>query len=140
MIKNLLVLFGLLDLISFIRSCKIGLKLLISLINPIPLFGFAFHLFEFALIASLLISGTLLMFKKRSGLIIYYGQFIFKLAFIVLTFGFLLKVFGLPYSSLGYKLIAGLVITLEFIRLVLTIIIHRKHFYNKSNISTVTVN
>jgi len=138
MIKNLLVLLGLLDFISFFRTYKVGLKLLVSLKNPIPLFGFVFHLFEFALIASLLISGALLMFKRRSGLMVYYGQFIFKLAFMVLTFGFLLKVFGLPYSSLGYKLIAYLVITLEFFRLVLTIIIHRKHYYNQSNISTLT--
>ncbi len=127
MIKSLLVLFGFFDFISFIRTYKFGLKLLDGLCNlhGIPLFGFAFHVVEISLIASLLISGTLLMHKRESGLMVYYFQFVFKLACMILTFGFLLTIFDISFNSFGYKLLVFIVITLEFVRLILTIIIHR---------------
>jgi hypothetical protein len=130
MFKNLLVVFGLLDLISLFMTFRLGLKLLDEIVNPagLPIFWIIYHVFEVVLIASLLISGILSILKSKSSLIVFYIQFPFKFAFMILSFGFFLKMFGIPYDSMIYKFMAFTVMTLEIARLAITIRIHRKYY------------
>ena len=133
MLKNLLVLFGLFDLISFFRTFNIGFKLLNGTlkVEGLPILAYLLPMFEAALIATLLISGILSILKRKSSIILYYVQFPFKIAFMVLTFGFFLKIFGLPYNSISYLVIVIVVHFIEIIRLALTIQIHRKFYRAK---------
>ena len=123
--KNGLVLFGILDIVSFIRMYKLGLNLL-------DFSEYCFDLpsimgvLELTLILSLPITGILLLLRKKAGLIVYYFQFPFKIGFLILSFGFLLKIFQLPFSSTAYYIILIIVILLEIIRLYLSIITHKE--------------
>ncbi|MBN1251000.1 MAG: hypothetical protein JXA16_02620, partial [Bacteroidales bacterium] len=62
------------------------------------------------------------------ALIIYYFQFPFKLAFMILTFGFLLKLSIIPQESILFKIILFTVFLLEFFRLIYSILIHKKYY------------
>ena len=129
MLKNFLILFGILDLISLLRTYKNGLKLIGIILNPETLsFYRIIDIFEVILIASLLITGILSILKRKSSLVGFYIQFPFKLAFMILSFGFLLKVFGIPYDSIIYKFLVFIVITLEIARLIITITINRRNY------------
>jgi len=130
MFKSFLVLFGLLDLINLIGAFKLGLKLLDTIFNPegLTFFWIIYDVFEVVLIVSLLISGILSILKSKSGLIVFYIQFPFKLAFMILTFGFFLKMFEIPYESMIYKIMAFTVIALEVARLAISIKIHRRYY------------
>jgi hypothetical protein len=123
MIKYGLILFGIFDLLSFWRTYKIGLSMIDNL-EHFPLIS----ILEMVLILSLIVSGTLSILRNKSALIIYYFQFPLRLAFMVLTFGFLLKIFGLSYDSIMYKLILGLTYLLEVGRLGYTIVIHKRYY------------
>lgn len=127
MSKYILAIFGILDFISFIRTYKIG----ISRIDNIEHFPIMF-MFEILLIISLLASGLFSIMNKKISLIIYYIQIPLRIAFMILTFGFLLEIFGLQYDSLGYKIIVAITFLLEITRLIFTIVIHRRKFRTQS--------
>jgi len=130
MSKYGLLLFGFLDIVSFIRTSKLGLNLLDS-----SDYGFdlpsIMSVLGLTLILSLPISGILLLLRKKAGLIVYYFQFPFRIGFLILSFGFLLKIFQLPLNSTAYYINLGIIILLEIIRLSLSIITHKK--INKVN-------
>ncbi len=123
--KTLLIVFGLLDLFSFVRTYKNGL----SLIDNFKHFTIM-SILEIVLIASLIVSGVFSIFRNKISLIIYYVQFPLRFAFMILTFGFMLKLFGLQYDSLGYKILVGIIFLLEILRIVFTIKIHKSEFKN----------
>lgn len=85
---------------------------------------------EILLIISLIGSGVLSILRKKISLIIYYTQIPLRLAFMILTFGFLFKLFGLQYDSIGYKILVGLTFLLEIARLTFSIMIHKRKFKN----------
>ncbi|MCG6191440.1 hypothetical protein [Maribellus maritimus] len=124
--KNLLIAFGLLDLISFLQSYKIGINMLNS-IGQIPILS----ILEILLIVSLIASGIFSIMRKKISLIIYYIQFPLKLGFVILTFAFLFKLFGLQYNSNGYRILLWIIVLLEIARLIFSIMIHKREFRNK---------
>jgi hypothetical protein len=65
--KNLLIAFGLLDILSFVQSYKIGVNMLNS-IGQIPILS----ILEILLIVSLIASGIFSIMRKKVSLIIYY--------------------------------------------------------------------
>jgi hypothetical protein len=123
--KNLLIAFGLLDLYSFVRTYKIGISMFDN-IEHFPIMS----ILEIILIVSLIASGVLSILRKKISLIIYYAQIPLRLAFMILTFGFLLRVFGLQYDSIGYKILVGITLLLEIARLTFSIMIHKRIFKN----------
>jgi len=120
MTKKILIAFGLLDLLAFAKTYKIMFKMIenFSLIS-IP---------EIFLIISLIASGIFSIMRKKSSLIIYYFQFPLKITFVIMTFGFLFKMLGFQYDSVGYKILLGVTFLLEITRLIITIMIHKKEF------------
>lgn len=124
--KNLLIVFGLLDLISFVQSYKIGINMLNS-IGQIPILS----ILEILLIVSLIASGIFSIMRKKISLIIYYIQFPLKLGFVILTFALLFKLFGLQYNSDGYRILLWIIVLLEIARLIFSIMIHKREFRNK---------
>lgn len=123
MMNNLLIVFGLLDLFSFVRTYKIGINMFDN-IEHFPIMS----ILEILLITSLIASGILSILRRKISLIIYYIQVPLRLAFMILTFGFLLKLFGLQYDSVGYKILVGITFLLEIARLTYTIMIHKRKF------------
>jgi len=80
------------------------------------------------LIMSLVVSGVLSIMRKKISLIVYYFQFPLRITFVILTFGFLFKIFGFQYDTVGYQILLGVTVLLEITRLVITIKIHKKEF------------
>lgn len=122
--KNILILFGLLDLLTIIFSHKT----LLNLIKNPDLILALINLLTLVLLLSILLSGILSILKKKSALIIYYFQFPFKLGFFILSFGFILKIFDITLGTSLYYIVSGIIIFLEFARLLINIIIHKKYF------------
>jgi len=123
--KNVLIAFGLLDLYAFIRTYKVGLKLLDNF-EHFPIM----NSLEILLIVSLVASGVLSIMRKKSALIIYYFQIPLRLTFVILSFGFLINLFGFQYNSIEYKVLIILTSLLEIARLTFTIMIHKREFKN----------
>lgn len=121
--KNILIAFGLLDLYAFIRTYKVGLKLLDNF-EYFPIM----NSLEILLIVSLVASGVLSIMRKKSALIIYYFQIPLRLTFVILSFGFLINLFGFQYNSIEYKVLIILTSLLEIARLTFTIMIHKREF------------
>lgn len=124
--KNILIAFGLLDLYSLIRTYKLGIKLLDNF-EHVPIL----NSLEILLIVSLLVSGVLSIMRKKSALVIYYFQIPLRIIFMILTFGFLIKLFGFQYDSVGYKIMVIIASLLELVRLTYSIMIHKKEFKTK---------
>ena len=125
MTKKTLILFGLLDLVSFVVTYKFVIKV-IENIDRFSLLSIP----EILLIVSLIASGVLSIMRKKTSLIIYYIQFPLRVTFMILTFGFIFKLLGFQYDSVGYRILVVITFLLEIIRLLITIMIHKKE-YNK---------
>ncbi len=122
--KRTLQLFGFLDIITLLRSYK-------YLIPPtltwryFPLVAIG----NIVIYASVFLSAFFLLRKNKLGLWLTYLQFPLRLAFVVLSFGFLLELSRLVSNS--YMIIFWILIGLEILRLIFTIQIHRKYFSKK---------
>ena len=125
MTKKTLILFGLLDLVSFVVTYKFVIKV-IENIDRFSLLSIP----EILLIVSLIASGVLSIMRKKTSLIIYYIQFPLRVTFMILTFGFIFILLGFQYDSVGYRILVVITFLLEIIRLLITIMIHKKE-YNK---------
>jgi hypothetical protein len=123
MIKYLLIFLGILDLLSFIQTIDLAWQNINNL-SDLPVI----QILAVLLIVSLLASGVLSILMKKSSLIIYYSQFLFKMAFFILTFGFVLNFIGFQNDTIFYKIIATVIMMLELGRLIYTIYVHRKYF------------
>lgn len=123
MTKKTLILFGLLDLVSFV----VTFKFLLKVIENIERFSL-FSIPEILLIISFIASGILLIKRKKISLIIYYFQFPLRVTFMILTFGFLFNLFGFQYDSVGSKILVVTTFLLEVVRLIITIMIHKKEY------------
>lgn len=122
--KKLLILFGLLDIVTLVRSYGHWTNLLGQWDN--------FHwitIGNLVIYLSLLLSSYFLIRQNKLGLWVTYGQFPLRLAFMVLSFGFLLTLTNLLDSGQAiYGILMWGLLGLEIVRLVMTIQVHRKYY------------
>jgi hypothetical protein len=139
-IRYSLIILGTLDLVSFYRTYETGLyvwnEILILLEYVfdskadlwVNILSLGISILNLILILLFFVSGLLLIIGKRAGIIVYYFEFPLRLMFITLTFGFVLKLFGIVFGSLLYNLILMLLVGLEILRLIFSIWVRRKYF------------
>jgi hypothetical protein len=120
--KNLLILFGVLDFIAVFKSYK-GIYQLSFANSNFLWMDLLILLIYFSLIAS----GFYLIKKKKPGLWISYLQFPLRLVFVIFSFGFLLIINGIN-QLIGMYVLTIILAVLEIIRLVITILIHWKYY------------
>lgn len=125
--KKLLLLFGLLDIVTLVRSYQHIIPQASSW-TDYPLMTIA----SSVLYASLVLSAYFLIMQNKLGLWITYIQFPLRMFFLVLSFGFLLITARLFNDrSIIYSTMMWFVIGLEIVRLIITIVIHKKYFNSK---------
>ena len=122
--KRLLQIFGLLDIITLVRSYKhIIPRTLDWSYFPLITIG------SVLLYSSLLFSAYFLLTQRKAGLWLTYGQFPLRFAFVVFSFGFLFTLNRLfDNQSESHRIIFWILVVMEILRLVCTIQIHRKYF------------
>ena len=123
--KKLLILFGLLDILTLIRSYRH--------IIPREAYWTEFPLITISsslLYILLVFSAYFLIRQQKAGLWITYLQFPLRIAFLVLSFGFLTMASRLFYNnySNAYNFLLWLAIGLEIARVIISMVIHRKSF------------
>ena len=130
--KRLLQLFGLLDIITLVRSYK----------HIIPQTS-SWTAFPEIVIANtllyilLILSSYFLLRQNKVGLWLTYAQFPLRLAFLVLSFGFLLTLSRFfDDKEQAYRIIMWISIVLEICRLIFSIQIHRKYFLSSKTAVT----
>ena len=122
--KKLLILFGIFDIITLVRNYKQIIPSQ-SILTDSPLIGLS----NSFLYLSLIFSAFFLIRQSKIGLWLTYLQFTFRIAFLVLSLGFLLlttKFLNNPETP--YRIMLWVLIGVEFLRLILTIIIHKRYF------------
>jgi hypothetical protein len=126
--KKLLIFFGILDLIAFIKS----FQLISSLIETGKITHWT-NIVLAILFLSLILSGIFQILSKKTGIWIYYCQFPFRLFYSAgFSFGFILLSIDLfPDFKQIFLILSILCMTLECLRLTLTIMIHRKFYLDK---------
>ena len=82
------------------------------------------HIFFLLLFLSLIISGILLIWKARKGIVLNFIQFPFRIFFAIYSFWFISKFFTESNTEPKQFFIAATI--LEFVRIISEIIIHRK--------------
>jgi hypothetical protein len=121
-LKKLLPIFGALDIITLFRSYKHFIPGVFTWANfPLVAIG------NIVLYVMLFFSAIFLLRQNKLGLWLTYVQFPLRLAFLVLSFGFLFALSRVVSNS--YMIILGILIVLEIVRLLFTINIHRKYFF-----------
>jgi hypothetical protein len=135
--KKLLILFAILD----ISVVMIAHRQIFSLLTHPPTGDFVFNHLTFVIMyLSLACSAYFLLRQHKIGLLLTYGQFPIRYLTSVFSFSFLVSAnslirdFYFPTSNYIREdyLFMGLIV-LEFIRLILTIIIHAKGFKQHIN-------
>ena len=123
--KKLFLLFGFLDIITLMRSYKYIIPSSRAWID-FPLITATSSL----LYLSLIFSAYFLLRQKKMGPWITYFQFPFRMAFLVLSFGFLLittRLFNNQFEI--YRIMIWVLVGLEILRLIFSVFIHKKKFY-----------
>ncbi|NOX64297.1 MAG: hypothetical protein GXO85_00515 [Chlorobi bacterium] len=119
--KKLLIIFGILDIITLIKSFGYWNRLIerfeVSWLDSLSI------LFYFSLVIS-----VIWLFKNKSkGLTIYYFQFPFRIGLAIFSFGFLMPMSRLfENHGFGLQVLSIVCLILEISRLIASIIIHRK--------------
>ena len=125
--KKLLILFGILDIVTLVRSCG-HVRNLWGEWNVVP-WIVAGNLLTYAL---LIFSAYFLIKQRKPGLWLTYVQFPLRLSFMVLSFAFLMTIAELFESNqVIYRIFLWGIWGLEILRLIVTIQIHRKYFGSK---------
>ncbi len=121
--KRALTLFGVLDIITLIRSTRQISEMYNGLTGPF----WSVALGNLVMYSSLLVSGFLLIRQKQIGIWITYGQFPLRITYQIMSFGFLWGLLGYfsNADTASYYFSMTLLI-LEVIRLLTTIVIHKK--------------
>jgi hypothetical protein len=128
--KKLLVLFGILDIVTLVRSYGHVTNLL-GQWDTFPLITIG----NLLLYLSLMFSAFFLIMQNKLGLWITYGQFPLRLVFMVLSFGFLLTMTRfIDNGQMLYRILMWGLFGLEAMRLLLTFQIHKRH-YNRTKTS-----
>ena len=117
--KNICIVIGMLDIISFARTYKILMTPLIP-----DLMMLILMLLPMALVLSLLVSAFYSFFNQKVAVKIYFFQFPLRLLFLTLTFGFLANINTLFKSDIS-SLLMVIMIILEIGRLAYSIFIYK---------------
>jgi hypothetical protein len=121
--KKLLILFGILDIVTLILKYQI-----------IPGLASDWTYFPIIVIGNILVclllifSAYFLIRQHKIGLWLTYIQFPLRLLFVTLSFNFLFVMNSFQQGELGFKIFVVTVMGLEIVRLIITIVIHRKYF------------
>ena len=126
MMKRLLILFGILDIVTILRSSKQIIAALKNL-NDFPLLNLTL-IISYSLF---ILSGYLLIRQHKGGIWLTYIQFPLRLSFLILSFGFLFSINSLIGGLIPYTILIWIAGGLEIIRLIIKILIHRK-FYSRT--------
>ena len=125
--KKLLILFGILDIVTLVRSYG-QVRNLWGEWNVVP-WIVAGNLLTYTL---LIFSAYFLIKLRKPGLWLTYVQFPLRLSFMVLSFAFLMTIAELFESNqVIYRIFLWGIWGLEILRLIVTIQIHRKYFGSK---------
>ena len=119
--RKILILFGILDLISMLKSYRFWMDINTNFeINWINSLMIVFYI-------SLIFSSIFLLKYNLKGLILNYIQFPIRISLFVMSFGFLVPLSGLfdNYGT-GIQILSIICFTLEITRLIVSIYIHRK--------------
>ena len=130
--KKLLILFGVFDIITLARNYKQIIPSS-STWTDFPLIGLS----NSFLYLSLIFSAFFLIRQSKIGLWLTYLQFPLRLTFLVLSLGFLLlttKFLNNPETP--YRIMLWILIGVELLRLILTIIIHKRYFSRPKVVSS----
>jgi len=111
----LMVIFGALDLLLFYKNFPLLIRSIENYSAGVV------NVLVILLIVSLLVSGPLSIVGNKVGFAVYYFQFPFRLAFFVLTFGFLYKIMAPQQGSFSDGMLRATIFGLEAVRLMLTI-------------------
>jgi hypothetical protein len=129
--KKLLILFGILDIIALLRGFKYFIPNLNYWNEPLyPKLLFIAMIITFFVLAILLFFSSYYLLKQnKRGLWLTYFQFPLRFMNNLFSFGFLFSLKHL-FSELSkfHNTLFFTIVLLEIIRLLLTIIIHRKYF------------
>jgi hypothetical protein len=119
--KRLLIIFGILDIITLIKSFNYWNRLIERFeVNWLDTLSVLFYL-------SLLISVIWLFKNKAKGLTIYYFQFPIRIGLAIFSFGFLIPLSRLfENHGFGIQILSGLCVILEISRLITSIYIQGK--------------
>ena len=124
--RNTLRFFSLLDVLSIALLSKQVFNIMINIGSLAPQTASLVKAILLPLIyISLFFTAFLLFQQKKSGLIIYYIQFPVRLLVCVFSFGFITMLASLSNNPQLFNWLFRLVIILEFLRLYLSIRIHR---------------
>jgi hypothetical protein len=125
--KKLVLLFGLLDLIALIKSFEQMLAIVKS-----EYWSTWMNIGWLMIYFSLIVSAYFLLKSSKTGLWVYYIQFPFRVIWTSgLSFGFILLIGRFfPDNRIAKTELMILCTALEIVRLILTIIIHKRHFSN----------
>ena len=130
-LSKLIVFFGVLDAILFIRFLGFAIeqplilfKSAKNLSNISLILPFILEIFRTAFYISIPFLAYGLIRMKKWAFTLYYVQFPFRYIFILLSFGFITIISKFFDSNFIYKLLIYISMVLEFIRLIITIIVH----------------
>lgn len=123
--RSIFIFFGLLDLLAFYRAFP-TLNRIFENYDVSALIPNVLPAITVLMIVSLLVSGPLTLADNRYGFVTYYIQFPFRLAFSILTFGFILKLFPMQLGTFNYGMLTATVFAFEATRLMLTIQYHKR--------------
>jgi len=122
--KRLLIVFGILDIVTLIRSYG-HVTNLSGQWDTFP----SITIGNFLIYLSLMVSAYFLIRQNKLGLWITYGQFPLRLLFGVLSFGFLLTITTLFDDGLViYRILMWALFGLETLRLLLTILVQKRYY------------
>jgi hypothetical protein len=121
--KRILIVFGLLDIVTFVSNFSHATNYFQRLGFELTILGFL------VLCLSLPVSALLLIQQKKMGIWINYVQFPLRFLYMVLSFGFILRITKLFDSWVDvYDAFMWVILGLEVCRLAVTIQIHRKYY------------
>jgi hypothetical protein len=121
--KKLLILFGILDVMTLALNYRHISKLIGQLTNP-----YWTTIGSLLTFISLILSAYFLIKQRKLGLWLTYGQFPFRVLFVIMSFGFLLRIVSIDQGQIEYLIFMWILLGLEIGRLICTIYIHKKDF------------
>lgn len=122
--------FALLDVICLFLMGEQAYQQFLSFLSENPLTSLEFFSRTLFIIAwlSLIFSAIFLAVPRKSGIIIYYSQILFRMMFFIFSFGFISLITYLTENQLILQFLMPLIIFGELLRLFFTYRIHKKYF------------
>ncbi|RED91400.1 hypothetical protein C7460_1442 [Marinoscillum furvescens DSM 4134] len=119
--KRILLLFGICDIITFLNVANLLWHYLTNMLSGFWLMSILTSSIILSLVATAYFNFT----NPKLGIKIYYFQFPLRLAFVILTFGFLTYLNRITTNDISQQIIF-VAMALELFRLVVSILTHRQ--------------